>query len=403
MRVVHCITGLQGDGAQRMLLRLAEGLQGRGIESVVMSMSPREPLADAFEARGIRVFSLNVSPNVHGCLVIPQVRRLFNDLAPDILQGWMYHANLMLTLVRPLLRRQVPVVWNIRRGTDDVQERKFLTRFVIRANAWLSSRADRIVYCTPESKQQHQALGFSRENGIVIGNGFNVDQFSHSREARRRMRERYCVAESDILIGNVGRDDSAKGRPYLVEAFAELLKIVPNARLMLVGRGMTEANPELRRLLVSCGVASRVILVGECSPISDMYSGLDILCSSSVAEGFPNVIGEAMCCEVPCVASDVGNAGGLLDGVGLVVSPRSATQLTQALASLCREGRECWRERGARARARISQVYSLEGAVDRYASLYREIVAGELVSGRLGRALAEGRLDSAGGVGARGP
>jgi glycosyltransferase involved in cell wall biosynthesis len=394
MRVVHCITGLQGDGAQRMLLRLAEGLQGRGIESVVLSMSPREPLADIFEARGIRVFSLNVSPSVQGVLVVPQVRRLINDLAPDVLQGWMYHANLMITLMRPFLRRTIPVVWNIRRGTDDVHERKFLTRLVIRANAWFSSRADRIVYCTPESKVQHEALGFSRENGIVIGNGFNVDQFARSREARRRTRERYGVAESDILIGNVGRDDSAKGRPYLFGAFAELLKCVPNARLMLVGRGMSEANPDIRRLLVSCGIASRVVLVGEYSPVSDIYSAIDILCSSSVAEGFPNVIGEAMCCEVPCVASDVGNAGSLLDGVGVVVSPRSATQLAQALVSLCREGRESWRDRGVRSRSRISHMYSLECSVDRYASLYREVTSRGLVSGGLGGTLLEGSFDS---------
>ncbi|MEN9845282.1 MAG: hypothetical protein RIS36_429 [Pseudomonadota bacterium] len=377
MRVVHCITGLRGDGAQRMLLRLAEGLRNRGIESIVVSLSSREPLADAFEARGIQVYSLDMSTSLRGLVGLRTLKNLIDELAPDIIQGWMYHANLVAILVRPCARRWVPVLWNIRRGTDDVRERKFATRAAIWANAWFSARADRIVYCTRESRDQHEALGFSHRNGVVVGNGFDLDQFARSQEFRTLIRKRFEVADTDILIGNIGRDDSAKGRTYLIEGFAQVMKRVPNARLMLVGRGMSETNSELRRLLVSFGVAPRVILVGEYSPISEIYSAMDILCSSSVTEGFPNVIGEAMCCEVPCVASDVGNVRALLDGIGLLVPPRSASRLARALITMCEEDRVAWRDRGARARARIADLYSLSVVVGTYASLYRQVVLGE--------------------------
>ena len=379
MRVVHCITGLRGDGAQRMVLRLTEGLQRRGIDNVIVSLSPREPLADAFEARGMTVHSLGMCPSVTGTLNLAYLPKLLDDLSPDLLQGWMYHANLMLTLVSPLSRRKVPVLWNIRRGTDDIRERKFSTRAVIRANSWLSSRAEHVVYCTHESRRQHQAIGFSRHNGFVIGNGFDVGKFSRSADMRRTTREKYGVADTDILIGNIGRDDSAKGRPYLIEAFAGVLKQVPNARLLLVGRGMSKENPELLRLLASAGVTSRVTLVGEYSPISDLYSAIDILCSSSVTEGFPNVIGEAMSCEVPCVASDVGNVRELLDGVGVIVPPRSAKSLADALIGVSGEGRKAWRERGVRSRHRISDEYSMQSVVDAYASLYRDVVGRTLL------------------------
>jgi glycosyltransferase involved in cell wall biosynthesis len=307
----------------------------------------------------------------------------------------MYHANVMAILVSPLLRRKTPILWNIRRGTDDVRERKFATRFVIRSNAHLSAWAKRVVYCTEESREQHEAIGFYHDNGVVIGNGFDVEQFARSADIRQILRERYGVTDSDILIGNIGRDDTAKGRPFLIEAFAKLLERVPTARLMLVGRGMSEANPELRRLLVSSGVASRVILVGEYSPISDLYSAMDILCSSSVAEGFPNVIGEAMSCEVPCVASDVGNVRALLDGVGLVVLPRSSTHLAHALTAMCKEGREGWRDRGARSRSRIFQAYSLRSVVDEYASLYQEVVSGGPIHGPRGHASTSASTDFA--------
>jgi glycosyltransferase involved in cell wall biosynthesis len=374
MRVVHCITGLSGDGAQRMLLRLADGLQRRGVENFVISLSKREPLAEAFEARGIPVHTINVSPNLQGIAALFKLRSLLSELSPDLLQGWMYHANVLLTMVRPFLFRKVPVAWNMRRGTENLDDLKFATRMVVHANRWLSSRPDIIIYCTSESRQQHEALGFNRERGVVIGNGFDLDQFVKSPNTRRSIRERFGIADTDILIGNIGRDDIAKGRPHLIEAFAAVLTWIPHARLMLVGRGMSETNPELRRLLVSWGVASRVILVGEYSPSSELYPAMDILCSSSVAEGFPNVIAEAMCCEVPCVATDVGNTRELLDGVGVVVPPRSAACLAEALAAVCREGREGWSERGARGRSRIAEVYSLDRVVDEYAQLYNEMI-----------------------------
>jgi len=374
MRVVHCITGLSGDGAQRMLLRLADGLQRRGVENFVVSLSKREPLAEAFEARGIPVHAVDVSRNLRGIGALLKLRNLLSELSPDLVQGWMYHANLLLTLIRPFLSRRVPVGWNMRRGTENLGELKFPTRLVVRANRWLSSLPDRIMYCTSESRQQHEALGFKRERGIVIANGFDLDQFAKSPKNRRSIRERFGVVDTDILIGNIGRDDIAKGRPFLIEAFAAVLTWIPHARLMLVGRGMSDTNPELRRLLVSFGVASRVILVGEYSPSSELYPAMDILCSSSVAEGFPNVIAEAMCCEVPCVATDVGNTKELLDGVGVVVPPRSAACLAEALAAVCREGKDAWDERGARGRSRISKLYSLGQVVDDYAQLYNEMI-----------------------------
>ncbi len=390
MRVVHCITGLSGDGAQRMLLRLADGLQRRGVENFVVSLSNREPLADAFEARGIPVHTVNVSPNLKGIAALFKLRSLLSELSPDLLQGWMYHANLLLSLLRPFVSRRIPVAWNMRRGTENLDDLKFATRMVVHANRWLSSRPDRIIYCTPESRGQHEALGFNRERGIVIGNGFDLDQFAKSPTSRRSVRERFGVADTDILIGNIGRDDIAKGRTYLIDAFAAVLTWIPQARLMLVGRGMSDTNPELRRLLVSSSVASRVILVGEYSPSSELYPAMDILCSSSVAEGFPNVIAEAMCCEVPCVATDVGNTRELLDGVGVVVPPRSAACLAEALAAVCREGREAWDERGARGRSRISERYSLDRVVDEYAQLYSEMMGVDRSARREIRGIASG-------------
>jgi glycosyltransferase involved in cell wall biosynthesis len=377
MRVVHCITGLSGDGAQRMLHRLTDQLQERGVLNYVISLSRQEPLADLFEGRGIPVYPLAME-SWRGSLIAPhRMLRLLNDIRPHVLQGWMYHANAALCLARPFLKKRTPLAWNIRRGMDDYRERKLSTRFFVQSNRLLSLSPDTIVYCTRESREQHEQFGFASRRGMVLGNGFNTDVFAPHEEKRRLGRERYGVLDDDILIGNIGRDDTAKGRSFLFEAFSSLIERFPRARLLLVGRGMSDTNHELRRALATRRIAARVILAGECASISEVYPALDILCSSSVAEGFPNVVAEGMSAGLPCVATDTGSSKELVEGVGVVVPSRSASQLAQGLAHLCEESTEAREARGRRGRERIIARYSLSSIADAYVALYENMVLGD--------------------------
>lgn len=358
-----------------MLLRLAAQLRGSGVHNHVVSLSKPEPLADLFRAHGLPVVALGMRHSISDMLALNRLRGFLREVRPDVLQGWMYHANAVLSTVRPLLAVPVPLVWNIRRGMDDYRERKFSTRMFIHANRMLSSKPERIIYCTQEAREQHEAFGFDPRRGLVLGNGFNTDEFAPNDSTRALTRKRLGVSDDEILIGNVGRNDSCKGRGFLFDAFAELVERVPHARLLVAGRGLSESNEDVRRALVTRRIAARVILVGECSPISDLYPAMDILCSSSVNEGFPNVIAEGMSAGLACVATDIGNSRELLAGSGIIVPARSASGLAQGLAQLCAETSEARCKRGRRARERIIARYSLSSVRDEYLALYMRLVS----------------------------
>jgi len=108
-----------------------------------------------------------------------------------------------------------------------------------------------------------------------------------------------------------------------------------------------------------------------------VYNALDILCLSSSNEGFPNVLGEAMSCGVPCVATDAGDAGRVLGGTGLVVAPGHAAALAAGmetlLARLTQEGARL----GALCRGRVEAEFSLP----RLMAATEDILAGEIVKG----------------------
>jgi glycosyltransferase involved in cell wall biosynthesis len=122
------------------------------------------------------------------------------------------------------------------------------------------------------------------------------------------------------------------------------------------------------------GVSNAMRLVGRRDDVARLTAALDIASLSSVGEGFPNVVGEAMACGVPCVVTDVGDAAYLVGTSGMVVPPRNPAALARAWKELLDAGSERRRTMGHLARERILTEFNLPDIVKRYENLYRELV-----------------------------
>ena len=111
-----------------------------------------------------------------------------------------------------------------------------------------------------------------------------------------------------LIIGLVARWDSLKDHSMFIEAAAAVSREHEDIYFVLVGRGIEWETPELAALIRTAGLQDRMILLGERDDIPSLTAAFDIACSSSITEGFPTTIGEAMACGVPCVVTDVGDA-----------------------------------------------------------------------------------------------
>lgn len=354
-----------------MLLRLTQGLQRHTISSTVVNLCEYTPVVDQFRASGIPVHCLNLSPNpLQAARGVRAVRKLIESLQPEVVQGWMYHANIIVTAASWLSKYKPTLLWNIRRGLDDYKERGLITRGVVRGNAVASRSVSRIIYCSHESRMQHEQFGFFRERSYVLENGFDTSRFSPSRDLREAARARLGIAKDQVLVGNVARFDVAKGHGYLLDAFAKVVKAAPNARLVLIGRGVLRSNSRLMKQVARLGLTRYVQLLGEQEGLEGIYPAFDIYCSSSLNEGFPNAISEAMACGVPCVVTDTGASRQLVDGIGEVVPPRRSAELASSMSRLVLASSHERARRGDESRQRIVQLYSLDRAVNRYAELY---------------------------------
>jgi len=97
-----------------------------------------------------------------------------------------------------------------------------------------------------------------------------------------------------------------------------------------VGKGEADYENSMRRLATEMGLNDVLIWVGECSNMVEVYNALDIASSSSYGEGFPNMIGEAMSCGVPCQVTDVGDSSLILGQMEFVVPPNDSEALCSA-------------------------------------------------------------------------
>lgn len=372
MNVMHVITGLGTGGAETVLCRLLESLRPPAFEHTVVSLGGAGDLDARVCEAGARLLQLNMHPGRPNPLVLLRLRRLLRASKPEVIHAWMYHANLMATLAACGVG--VPILWGIRQSLYGLRRERRGTRLVIRAGRMLSGRATQIIYNSAASATQHEAFGFRPKHRLIIPNGFDVEQFRSDDGARARVRAELSIGAGELAIGLVARWHPMKDHANFLRAAVRLRRSQPQAVFVLVGTGLDADNKQLMAMLQSLGLSDRVRLCGRRDDVSAIDAALDIASSSSSwGEAFPNAIGEAMACGVPCVATDVGDVRDIIGDTGIVVPPRDPAALCRGWETLLEMGEAGRRALGARARQRIVERYSLATMAGRYAALYADV------------------------------
>jgi glycosyltransferase involved in cell wall biosynthesis len=385
MRIIHVITSLSSDGAQTMLYKLLSSLDRSLYQSQVISLTDRGAMASKIEALGVPVLALGMRPGMPSPVSILQLAAWFRRYAPNVIQTWLYHADLIGGIAAKLaggipvawnIRREIPVAWNIRHGTIDSKGHKKSTVLAVKACAVLSRWLPiRIVCCSESSRLAHSAIGYQGHEMLVIPNGFDLSGFRPDPGARLSVRQELGLPEDAVIIGLIARFHPLKDHRNFISAAALLHTKYPEVHFLLCGAGATAENSELAEWIKATNVAERIHLLGHRQDVSRVDAALDIASSSSYSEGFPNAIGEAMACAVPCAVTDAGESALIVGDTGRVVPPKDPAALASAWTELIEMGRGGRSLLGHAARDRISQYFSLHTIVERYASLYKNIEA----------------------------
>ncbi len=365
--ILHLITGLETGGAEGMLARLVTRTDRSHFRSVVVSMTDTGTVGPIIAGAGLPVEALGIRRGMIDPRGVTRLIGLLRRYRPDIVQTWLYHADL-LGLIAHRLGYAPRLAWNIR--CSDMAGPGFVRAILSR----FSALPDRVIINSLAGRRFHESIGYHPRRWDYIPNGYDTALLRPDETARSRSRAALGLDPSAIVIGMAARYHPMKDHAAFLAAAARQAAARPDIVFVLLGAGIEPANRDLVRAIEAHGLMPRLRLLGERADMNAVYPALDIATlTSAFGEGFPNVLAEAMACGVPCVATDSGDAAEILGEFGIIVPPRDPQALAEGWQRMIALGPEGRRALGTRARARIVDNYDLDQVVPRFEALYSEI------------------------------
>ena len=369
IQVVHVISDLDAGGAEVMLAKLVGRMDRNKFSNSVVSLTDCGPVGKQIESLGVAVHTLGMKRGQPGVGAVFRLIRLLRTLKPAIVQSWLYHADILSTVTARFSRSPI-LIWNVRCSDMDLNKYPPLTRLVQRVLAWWSAVPAAVIVNSEAGKRQHERLGYQPRRWDVIPNGFDTQRFRPDSSLRLVCRKEWQVADDAVVVALVARVDPMKDHATFLKAAQQIVRARDNAYFILVGRGTETLSSDV----AAKGLRGRVRLLGYRDDVEHLLPGADVAClSSAFGEGFPNVLGEAMACGIPCVSTDVGDARKIIGATGRIVPVCDPTGLANAVIDLIDRGRAERESLGSAARERIEAEYSLSAVVDRYCALYSEL------------------------------
>lgn len=369
MTVLQLISSREGFyGAEKMVLNLSLALRHLGINSVVAAF---RNFAKDSELEVVRVAASHGLPTeIIECQgrfdrsAILQLRSVYRKHNIALVHSHNIKANLYARIaVRGQGIRTIGTchTWHINSRKDwlvSVLDRLILRQF------------DAIVLVSEKLRGQVGRFGIRRSCVEVIENGIPVDTFLNAAPA---LRDELGL-RGEPLVGTICRLAPEKGLRYLVQAVPSILDEFPNATFALVGDG--RERPMLAALSESLGIQNRCRFLDVRDNVPEILSSIDVFVLSSLVEGAPLALIEAMSAAKAIVATTVGSVPQMIhhDRSGLLVPPADSAALAVAIKRLLRE-KGLAETLGLNARQKAEDAYSANLMAKRYADVYRRVAA----------------------------
>lgn len=369
MNVVNVIVGLGRGGAEGALYRLCAHASAE-TRMTVISLTDEGIYGDRLRAKGVDVITLGMQSPFSTFWTLLRLCRLLRQKSPDIVQTWMYHADLLGGVAGRMVG--IPVCWGIR--TSDVAG---ISNSLTKLIAWLCALGSRVlpahaVSCGQHAAQLHRAFGY-RVSMTVVPNGYEFARWAAAAETRH-VRAAFGLTEGDIVVAHAARAHPQKDHPGLALAFSAAHARDSRLRLLLCGQGLEAGEPEFEALPFSNEARSAVRALGVRDDLPQLWGLADFFVLSSLNEGFPNVVAEAMASGLPAVVTDAGDAALIVGDTGTVVPPSDPSALALAMLEMAALPAPARRVLGTAAAQRVQENYSVQRMVDGFHSVWREIL-----------------------------
>lgn len=364
VRILYLFVSLPVGGAEEHLLSLILNLNRERFFPMVCCIGKCGPIGEEIREAGIPVVELGkLDRGGFDWKIVTLLRDLLRQERIDLLHTHLYHPNMYGRLAA--FREGIPVVCTV----HNIYVRPKLHRRLI--NRWLAEKTARIIAVS--SRVRDDILRYDRVQSskvLVVPNGVEMARFAPSL-TRQRARERLGITDDRYIIGTLGRLETQKGLPYLIEALRLLSESGNRAFLLIVGSGREEGR--LREMVSRCGLEDCVQFLGMRRDVPEIHRVMDVFVLPSLWEGLPIALLEAMASGLPVVATPVGGIPEVIQNGknGLLVPKEDPVALAEALLKI-RQSPLWAEELGREGRETVRERYSHRRVAEHVMEIYRE-------------------------------
>jgi glycosyltransferase involved in cell wall biosynthesis len=360
VRVLHVITGLGVGGAE---LQLRSILQHTRHNCEVVTLYNPGPVAEMIRAGGNRVTDLGMTRNTQ-LSALPALHRQIRAGGYDVVHSHLYRSQIYARPAARLARTPVVVSTEHSIGETHLERRKM--SLSVRALYLATERfSDATIAVSETVRDRMVAWGVRPSRITVIPNGVDLGRVIFDAAGRAAVRDQFRIAESEYVIGLLGRFDPNKRFDQVIEAAAPLLR--DGVKLLVVGKGDEDAR--LRQAAASCGVTDHVVFAGERHDVAAVLSAMDLFVAFSAQETFGLSVLEALGNGAPVLYTTCPALKGLdVSRAWQVASTVSG--LREAMAAEARIG-----PRDRVPEPAVEKTYGIQAVTNRIDDLYEHIAA----------------------------
>jgi sugar transferase (PEP-CTERM/EpsH1 system associated) len=372
--IAHVLYRLDTGGMEQIAISVINGTRER-YRHVVICLAGVGTMRDRIEDATVACLSLDKQPGKDwGCYF--RLWKALRRLKPNLVQTYNIGA-LDAAFVARLAG--VPRVVHAEHGRD-VTDPHGRSRKYRRLRRGMQPFITRFVaVCNDLQDWLRDNVGIPQSKIVCIANGIDTARYTPAVDSRTMRPLLGAFAPpGTVLIGNVGRLDAVKDQAGLITAFRKLCDSNPemSARLRLAIVGEGDQRQNLEQLTTRLDLDSRVRLLGNRDDVAALLAECDVFALSSLAEGMPLTVLEAMAAGLPVVATDVGSVRDVVVSgtTGTLVASADPAAMAAALAKYVRDG-GLRQQHGRAGSVRVQAQFSLPAMVSAYVALYDGLLA----------------------------
>jgi len=356
-------------GAEKQVLELAKGLD-KSKWRVIIIANRVNPLLNDELAKMAGVKIIQLEKNCALLYLLKLLGLLYRE-KPCLINAYLVSAQTYTLLLHPFFPK-IKVIFSVRDALDYSEyygQIGIFFKMLLLKSSWLVN-----YYIFNSFAGRNARSGLPDRKVQVIPNGIDTNRFHPGQSSRTSLRQVAGIGENDTVVGIVGNFSIYKGYDTFIKAARVVADQMPDVHFVTIGDDDTAVGKEMRVLVDDLSLSSVFHFFGLRTDVPSLLPGMDILCSSSVTEGFSNSICEGMASGVPCVVTNVGDSALIIGSTGIVVPAGEPELMAKGILQLLKLSPEERRNLGMRSRNRIEENFFISRMVTETEKVFESLL-----------------------------